>query len=301
MTEEIFSRMDEAISQLLLLLEKEWKMLDEKYKNNQRVSDLKQGLVNKGGILIPLSLVGHKILFNGFEFTFFDVFIKLYKEIYKEKDNIFTEFAFRTLIEMGFYRSQIIYANKLTREEKNHFKLLIWLSDYASIAIGNPKNLEYFQKLLAEFGNLLTKKEKIIMEDMKEILTKQDSEKHEEAVEEMRKLILPAQGNLYARTETLSIFRSRKIKTMYSAWSHILHGNALLLNDMFSEYGKGARHKLRAHWFLLLTGLNTVTHVAMFLKDQKLSEELKEITKKVNLIMNEVSTYWKQIEAKKWP
>lgn len=301
MTEDIFSKMDKTIFQLTLLLEREGGMLDAKYKNNQRVSDLRLGLINKGGILIPLSLVDYKILFDGFEFTFFDVFTKLYKEIYKEKDNIFTEFAFRTLIEMGFYRSQIVYADRLTKEEKDHFKLLIWLSDYALIAIGNPKNFGYFQKLLAEFGSLLTIKEKMIMEDMKEILTKQDSEKHDKAVEEMRKLILPIQGNLYARTETLPIFRSRKIKTMYSAWSHILHGNALLLNDMFSEYGKGTRHKLRAHWFLLLTGLNTVTHVAMFLKDQKLSEELKEITKKVNLIMNEVSAYWKQIETKKWP
>ena len=86
---------------------------------------------------------------------------------------------------------------------------------------------------------------------------------------------------------------------MYSAWSHILHGNALLLNDMFSEYGKGARHKLRAHWFLLLTGLNTVTHVAIFLKDQGLIDEVEEMTKKVKLIMDEVSMYWKQIEAKK--
>ncbi len=299
MIEDIFLKMDKAISLVLLLLEREWKMLDAKYKNNQRVSDLRQGLINKGGILIPLSLIDHKILFDDFEFTFFDVFVKLYKEIYKERDNIFTEFAFRTLIEMGFYRSQIIYADKLMREEKNHFRLLIWLSDYASIAIGNPKNFGYFQKLLAEFRNLLTKKEKIIMENMKEILTKQDSEKHDKAIEEIRKLILPIQGNLYARTETLPIFRGRKIKTMYSAWSHILHGNVLLLNDMFSEYGKGARHKLRAHWFLLLTGLNTVTHVATFLNDQELIDEVEEMTKKVKLIIDEVSMYWKQIESRK--
>lgn len=291
--------MDEAISQLLSFMNRECGMLDAKYKNNQRVSDLRQGLVNKGGILVPLSSIEHKILFDAFEFTFFDVFTKLYKAIYKEKDSIFTEFAFRTLMEMGFYRSQIIYSNKLPKEEKDHFKLLIWLSDYASIAMGNSKNFSYFQKLLIELGNLLTNNERDVVEDMKEILTEKDIDQHDKAIEAMRKMILPVQGNLYAKTETLPIFRDKKVKMMYSAWSHILHGNVLSLNAMFSERGRGTRHKLRVHWFLLLTGLNTITHVAIFLKDKNLIDGVAEQTKKVKLIMDDVSASWRQIEAEK--
>lgn len=298
MAEDIFVRMDKVILKITSFLEKEYFLLNKKYKNEQRISDLRQGLVNKDGILIPLYMIDHKILFDGFEFTFFDSFYKLYKEIRKEKNNIFTEFAFRTLIELGFYRSQIVYSNNLTKEEKDHFKLLIWLSDYSSIAIGRPKNITHFNKLFAEFGDLLTKKEVATMEEMKDILMKQDTERHESKTEEIRKLLLPIQGNLYAKTKILPIFRGKKVKAIYSAWSHILHGNALLLYDMFSDKGKGTRHKLRVHWFLLLTGLNTTTYVANFLNDNDLSKELETLTKETKEIMDEVSLYWQQIEAK---
>ena len=55
----------------------------------------------------------HKILFDGYETTFIEMFLELHKKMYERWYEPLTQFAIRTIHEMGFKRTQILFNKKL--------------------------------------------------------------------------------------------------------------------------------------------------------------------------------------------
>lgn len=297
--DELFIKIDKILLSIFSHLEEEESILGKKHENLQLRSDVQSGWVKRSGILVPLDSISHKLLFDSYEYHLIETFLKLIKGVYEEKDNIFTEFSFRTLIELSFYRTQIIFSNKISDNEKNKYKLLIWLADYSSMGIGRREHMQNYKKLLAEYGELfdLTRDYYKPLLDMQEALEKQDIETHPELVKKIRKMINNIQGDLYGKTEPIPIFKSKKIKYVYSGWSHILHGNTLLLSNIFSKNVRPNQHKLRVHWFMFMCGLNVATYVANYLEFTELIDKIGVTSKESEVVMSTVSKYWETIEA----
>lgn len=298
MTENIFKDCENLIKSIELLLERQSKELRGNfYGSKQKVSDLQQRVIKYKGIFVPFVYLDHRILFDGFEVGLVELFLSLYKAIYdKEKDNVFVEFSLRTLSEISFKRIQVLFSNKITRQEKNRMKLLILLADYGKLGLDNPKNQRTYRKLLEEFKDTLTVKQKKLCGDLMALIKKKDSEKLYKLIRKLRGEINRTQNNLFEKTGLLSIFRREQLYVLFYEWSHLLHGNLLLLNDVFSKNRPRYRHKLRVYWSLILCGMNAVIYIDKYLSSVDYSKELGEVDVLYQDIKKFLAQNWRSIE-----
>ncbi len=291
----LFEELDELILRIIALLKKQRSFLGKNRDNIQRVSDIQQGLVYQKGIYLPLKSVEYRILFDGYEVAFLDVFISLHERIFSEgKDNIFTQFSLRTLFEMGFPRAQMLFSKSLSESEKNKYKLLLMLADYGSMGFNNKQHVAHFQKLYDYYGGLLTENQHKILKDLLNSIKNGDRDKHINLTQKARKLIESVQDSLFQKTPMLSIFGKRNIKAMFSGFSHILHGNIFLILDILSSK-RPNQLKLRVYWFLLLTGINVVNQLANNIDNKPLNNEVLELNKDFVIIAEKVKNFWEQL------
>ena len=188
--EEVFNSADKIIRRIVNLLNKLSREMHKKGLPPQRISDLQQGLVFNGKVYIPLESIEHRILLDGYETIFVDTFISLFKQIYKERRYLLTQFSLRTLAEMGFPRCQILFSKVLSQEERARFKLLIMLADYGFLALDKKTNIITFNKLLAEDGDLLSENQKELMQQFIKSAEENNFELHKAFTKKVRKMII---------------------------------------------------------------------------------------------------------------
>ncbi|HLL61355.1 MAG TPA: hypothetical protein VK338_06575, partial [Candidatus Nitrosocosmicus sp.] len=95
-------------------------------------------------------------LFLYYREVFLESYINLFNAIYKNKDDIFTEFSFRTLLEMGVEDSFIIFSNKVPEKEKRNYILLTILSEYGFSSMKSENFRKWFDEIFNENVNLLS-------------------------------------------------------------------------------------------------------------------------------------------------
>lgn len=298
MTKKFFSDCDKLITRVQHILEKQFTELNSNfYGSSQKASDLKQNLIRYKGFYVPASHFDHKILFDGFEVNIVEMFIDFYKAIHgrKEKD-VFAEFSLRTLSEISFKKIQLLFTNETTTREKNRLKLLTLLADYAKLGIDNPKHQNTYNKLLNEFDDCLTIKQKSLCKDLIDNIKKKNSEAAYKLVRELRREINITQNNLFDKVGLLPIFRKEQLYVMFSEWSHLLHGNMFLLRDVFSNKRPAYRHKLRVYWNLILCGINAVNYIGKYSQSIDYSSELRKVNTMFRNIKKNLAKYWRVIE-----
>ncbi len=292
--EELFKSSDKLIRRILLLLKEISGEMHKRTLPLQRVSDLQHGLVFNGKVYIPLDSIEHRILLEGYEILFVDTFITLFQKIYKDRKYLLTQFSLRTLAEMGFPRCQILFSKVLTKEETNRYKLLIMLADYGSLALGSKSNTYTFDKILKEDGDFLSENQKEIMKQFIDSAKKNNPEAHKILTKKARKMIESTQAQLFKKTTILPIFREGNIEALFSGFSHILHGNLLLISDILANK-RPNQHKLRVYWFLLLTGINIANQISLFLDNPKILRKVEKYNKDFDPIALKIKDYWNTI------
>lgn len=292
--DEVFHLSNKIIRRIINLLNNLSTELHKKGLPPQRISDLQQGLVYNGKVYVPLSSIEHRILLAGYKTIFLDTFISLFQNIYKNRTRLLTQFSLRTLAEMGFPRCQILFSKVLSKEEIERYKLLIMLSDYGFIALNNQNNMDTFDKLLEEDGDLLSEKQKETMNLLINSAKESNTELHKVFTKRARKIIDSTQDQLFRKTPILPIFRAGNIEALFSGFSHILHGNILLISDILTNK-RPNQHKLRVYWFLLLTGINMTNHIALFLEDSRIQKKVEKFNKDFDEVALIVKNYWSTI------
>ena len=288
---KIFTDTEEIINDIINLLEFQLSLLAKQGYANQKIIDLQQGFLKRHGIYVPLKNVSHKILYEGYEHIFLMTFIELYKKLFSNWDDSFAQFALRTLEEMGIQRTQILFNNQIPLKTRNKYKLIIWLADYASLSLSYPKKIDTYKKLLYEYKELLTQKE---YEFYSNLITQLKGKKPLEEytlIKEARIKIAGLQGNLKAQTKPLPFIRELNIVALFSSFSHILHGNVLLLQDVIGEKRPNSQ-KLRIYWGLLLTGVNVINRVEKYLN---LSASVECINKNFIELQKVVAKNWESL------
>jgi len=295
--EKFFRSSDEINGRILELLKAAKKELDRLYNTHQRVSDIKSGVVFKKGLYLPYTSIEHRILFDGYEVQFLSVFIELFSAMLQRAENIFKEFAIRTIAEMGLIDSQIMFTSDLSQTEKDKFKTIIILADYAFLGFNSPSRVTEYKKLLDDQKHLLTTKQYPLFIEMRKCLDVKDYEKHKKLVKKIRGLINSTRDALYKKTKTPEIFRTENVEAFFSAFSHLIHGNIILLTDLLSKKRPRNRNRLRVTWTLLMTGINTLVHVKSFLKTEGVELQIGDLLQQFDVTSKELANYWRKIES----
>jgi len=292
--EKIFKSADEINNEILETLKVAKEKLDSLFNTHQRISDLRAGLVFRKGLYIPLK--SHRILIDGYEVQFLSMFNDFFSEMMNGGENLFKEFAIRTIAEMGLKDSQIIYSSDLSDEEKNRFKTIIMLGDYAFLGFRHPGRTTEYKKLFGEQKHLLSENQSKLFEAMDKCLTVKDYEEHKKLIKKIRKLVDSERNDLCKKTKTPKIFRTENIEAFFSAFSHLIHGNIILLTDLFGTKRPKNRNRLRITWTLMITGVNTLIHVKGFLERKGVKLEVGDLFERFDEASKELAKYWESIE-----
>lgn len=273
--DKIFQEAQEIIDEIASILKRQFELLKSRGYGNQKKSDLRQGLVRKNGIYILLNSIEHRILFDGYEAALLEAYIDIYNNLFERWEEAFAQFGLRTLHELSFEKIQILFDKDIPQDKKNKYKLLIWLVDYASIS-KIKENANSYTKLLNEYKGLLTQEE---YDFYSCLLTKLETNTPLEGyklIKAARKKINPLQTSLSASTKSLLFIKELNILALSSSFSHILHGNVLLLKDIFQFKRRNAQ-QLRIYWALMLTGINVINRVGNDLNDLTLNEKISGV------------------------
>lgn len=290
-SEEILRQSDQLIRDLFMLLKEQRLVLNHMNGSFQQKAVLRAGYYQHDGLYVPLSIYSHKIIFDGYHAAFLDTFIELAETLLKEKDSKLTEFSLRTLAEMGFFRTQILFDPTISDNFKKRYKLLLMLCDYGSMAIEHPEHFESYKKLFQEYESLLGDGERVKFQQLMDAITARDPIATRKFVEESRKLISSLQGNLFGHSAILPIFNPANIKAMFSGFSHILHGDILLIGNLLSS--KSVRqHNFRIYWFLMLTCVNVSNFVGKFIGDSAMTAKVETFNVRFNPLSLQVKKLW---------
>jgi hypothetical protein len=287
--DSVFHDAKTLIKDILIILNFQYKYLH----NREYKSDWQPGIVKKNNIYLPLSSINHRILFDGYETTLLEIYIELYKRLFEKWDETFAQFALRTLEELSFEKIQILFDKNIASNKKNKYKLLIWLADYASLSVTKENEVTYL-KLLNDHKQHLTDGEYTFYSSLLAQMKNLQPVDRYKLIKNARKRINPLQQDLVASTKTLPFIREINILALSSSYSHILHGNVLLLKDILQLKREHAQ-QLRIYWFLLLTGVNVINRIGVYLDDAKLNKEITEINSNFVIFSTYIRDHWEEI------
>ncbi|MBL7150531.1 hypothetical protein ISS86_01220 [Candidatus Microgenomates bacterium] len=263
------------------------------------------------GIYIPTVYIKHRLIYIGYEADHVDNYLALFKQIIKEKDSLITEFAIRTLYELAFPRTQLLFDKNLDQKIKNRYKLVLVLADYAYLSFNDNNN-----KYLNDFKALINSEKVTLKEEKmrrkislysfynKIVKAVEDRNKshHIKLCKQSRKLITKYQGNIFRnKSKILKIFREENIDTLNWSYTHLLHGNLLLLIDLFQSKRPPAKGRLKITWALLQTSLNVAHFASKYLGDQEMLKEVKDIKNEFKKISKFISKNYEKIEYQNQP
>lgn len=280
------------------ILELQTKELTIKLEGLQSRENLQKGLIEKDGILVPYESIRHRFLFDTFEAAYIDVIRDLLMELKSERRSSFTEFSFRTVIELCLKRAQIIYSKTLESKEKEKFKLIVFLADYAFIKSGKVDYIEYYEKLLNTHANLLSSNQQQLFEKLIRSI-KDGTPEEVKLLKSARKLLESEQSRLFKESnipDQIKALNFNNLELMLSTHSHLLHGDFLLVSNLiYSKKKKPTQHLFRTYWTLLFAGITIINYVSSEKDDIRL--KIKNVNETFIVVFNELTTTWRESDS----
>lgn len=199
----------------------------------QNMNDVKQGIMRlKSGLVIPRQYLNYKILYDHYEVSLLQAYVALAKVIITYREIAITEFAFRTLQEIGITRADILFSNDVSQENKNKFRLLITVIDLLE-----SKNRELYENGVKLFNekkeDFTASQKKTISKLMRKSF---DDELPIQIIKEARKSINDFSFG-FNNQISLSPFLSGKshLSKLFSHWSHLLHGSVFHIKSILDK------------------------------------------------------------------
>lgn len=278
------------------MLHDELKALENIHHVGQSKKRLNEGLVDMGGFYVPHVFIKHSFLYLKFEVMFLEAFILLFDKIFENKENDFTEFALRTLQELGLYRAIILFDKRIPRDKGESFKLYYMLIDYAFMA-NQKEHYDDTLKLLRDYKSKLDAERVSSIFKILKAIDSKDTVKFNKEVLNSRHLLSQLAVDILS-TAKIDVDKeaNANIKALKSSFSHMLHGDVLLLSNLFSSDRNPYQHKLRIYSFLLVSGINMMKYMADYLKIDRLSKRSAEIQREFTSLKPQIDNFWKTHE-----
>jgi uncharacterized protein (UPF0297 family) len=280
MENKILEQVETFIKETIEILEKQYKHLEQKGYGTQNLYDLTQGQIRLStGIVVPTKAIEYYIVYDHYESIIVQSFIQLLKNIFEERESSFVAFSLRTLIDVGVYRINILYANEITKQDKHHVKLLASLIDFVST--DGTLFRKYFTELFEAEKTHFNKKELKLLEDILSLIKSRNNIELTEKVIQARRLLSKVEKSILLKIKPLPFLKN--IRSIYSWQSHMLHGNPILLQNVFDTKNK-ERGKLKVLTILMITGLNALNQLASYLSDPIITTEVQNKNKEIETL-----------------
>ena len=214
-------------------------------------------------------------LFLYYREVFLESYINLFNAIYKNKDDIFTEFSFRTLLEMGVEDSFIIFSNKVPEKEKRNYILLTILSEYGFSSMKSENFRKWFDEIFNENVNLLSPIQITQLHQYTKVLkTKTINRAYVKKLRDVRRLIFKKKKEIIDRLmlKDQDLF---DIEVILSGHSHILHGNPILLKELFMKDKKD--HISPLMLYLKISGFEMLKNVSEYLNNPNFRDKVDNL------------------------
>lgn len=257
------------------------------------------------GVVVPLSSISYKILYDGYEVSFLEGYISMFRKILEENDSISNEFSFRTLLEMGSENSFFLLSPQVEKDDKKLFTLLSLLADYSSIETSMRLVFyDWFNKLYNEYEiflkSNLSENDVKILEEMRNLLKESspDLDKYGRLLKGERQLFSKAKSDLLNKYARKKIFQlSDGYKRMKSGEAHMLHGNAFLILNRMSQQSQ-ENHLFRVFAYLTISGVDLLNRLSEFLGNEDFSKKVEEFNEKHNKFKVKFSSAWGETQVK---
>jgi len=244
--------------------------------NNQNKLEFTQGLFRRreASILIPYKSVKHRVQFECHEQIVLDGYIRLAKQLLEKPEDPLAIFVLRVLYEIGFDKIDALFAQEISHEEKQEFKLIDSLSDL--LGITGDEYRENFLALLNEEREILNSNIRKLFEEA-EVILKNNSEIKLSLLKRIRRYI-NSQLKEFSRKITLPVILKGKtnFEPLNITFSHLLHGNPIAIKVAIDpEFSQ-----MHGNWVLATiwnTGLNILIRTKNVITDQSLQKRVEEL------------------------
>lgn len=220
---------------------------------------LRSGYTLYRGIIVPLQNVSHRYLYEYYDCSFLAAYISLFKKLLEERGGRLSEFAFRTILEMGVEESYILFDKNVVQEKKHALILCKTLVDYFSIEMSMRKYFaEWLKRLFEEnrpyLHSNLSLQEFNSISRLYEAVSKPIDTQFTRVLLDTRNLCNRLKNDLLNKQQQSGKFvLSEGYRRMKSGEAHTLHGNVFLMPHRL-EQQSDQNHLFRVYSYLTISG-----------------------------------------------
>jgi len=255
----------------------------------QKLKDIQSGYMVKNGIRVPFGK--HRFLYELYDLVVLRSYSDLFNQVFNNIDNVITAFSLRPLQEIGIIKIDILFGSELSGEEKKRFSLNDQLTDF--ISMSQDQYRQDFLKLYEEENQYLKAPEDSFFKEIYDMYSKGRFELDFKDLKKSRNNLNTVTNNLRQKI-TGSPFledKSDRLKLLHSVWSHLLHGNPIML-EMILNNKISWRTKYWVEAMLWMTGLNVLWRLKPHIDDKDLLAEIDNLFTKRETIWNKLMEGW---------
>jgi len=287
---------EEFLKDCLDVIGQAHKFISARRGSFQLKSDIDSGYIRKSGILLDAKTQIRRFTFENYDLFVLRGYIILAGNVLNNAGNPFTQFSLRVLHEIGVQKINVLFAQGISEDSRNRFKLENTLSDWLELSSQSPYR--------EDFPYLFTEEQGRLDDHMRKLFKKAD-----EALRSNQKvqssLIKNIRNDLnrnikeYAKDiEPLPFLNKSDFATLNIAWSHLLHGNPFHIEAVFNQVDFDSM-KNRTYAILCQTAINVLYRINGQVEDPSLRETMGFFLNRADLVWDKIVTDWKRSKISK--
>lgn len=218
-------------------------------------------------------------LFIYYQKVFIQAFLRLYHDIYDNKNNKFIQFSFRTLIEMGMEDSFILFNKRVPEKDRRNYILLTLLTDYALTSQKDSSFEQWFDSVFNTNMNMLTPVQVFQMRQyIRKLKTKKIDDNYMKMLRSVRRLIFKKKNEIIDRHKIKDHF-DIDVDVILSSHSHILHGNPFLINRLLKN--NHIEHEQLTLFCLTISGLTFLKNISQSVQNASFIAAVQLLNNKI--------------------
>jgi hypothetical protein len=263
------------------------KCISKKRDSFQSTSDLDAGYIRKNGILIGREIGIRRFVFESYDLFVLRGFLILAQGILEGLDNQFVQFTFRTLLEIGIKKVDVLFAKGVSEEHRNKFKLENTFSDWLEL----PEHYKDFLYLFSEEKDALNNNVKKFFEEADRNLRLKRTVDIK-LVKSIKRQLNRNIGEYSADVEEFSFLNRSNLVFLEAAWSHLLHGNPFHIEAVL--HLDAARLRNRTYAILLITLVNVLYRTKEYVDDRSIQAKISSLLDQADPVWNVLADDWKK-------
>lgn len=269
------------INNCLSILEEIHKSISQKRGNFQSTEDFASGYMRKEGILVDRKVGMRMFVLENYELFVLRGFIILLNKVFENTTDLFVQFSFRTLQEIGIKKIDVLFGSGISEENRKKFKLENTLSDWLEL----KENYEDFLIIFPQEKNLLGQPIIGLFEKAEKCL-RLTGVVELSLLKKIRHQLQRNAGGYIKGLEQFTFLRRSNLGYLEMAWSHLLHGNPFHIEA--AMHLEENRFRNRSHAILFLLLVNTIHRTKNHIDD-------KILKGKVNSLLNQADSVWQNL------